>query len=162
MQDIAVAIGQYDTAPKPVERFSHARSLDGADVEHVADGDCATEMRKEKLPDLDLAISDGAAPLVASDNDFREMQRRIHQELMHDVDDTQRLQAVLNVRRTHKIVRRKPAGSHKRLVQGGSLGEPFGEPRVDLGNVLLPLLEPELPPAHALVDQEAVMPEIVQ
>jgi hypothetical protein len=50
MQDGAVFVGQHDGTSERIESFGHARTLDGADIEHLADRHCAAQVRQTVLP----------------------------------------------------------------------------------------------------------------
>jgi hypothetical protein len=45
MQDGAVFVNQHDGTPQRIERFSHLRALDGADIEQLADRQRAPQPR---------------------------------------------------------------------------------------------------------------------
>jgi hypothetical protein len=129
MYNGTLAIGEYDAAAEHIERFDHTRTLDGASVEHIADSNRTTEMREQKQPNLDLSVRDGAVSLVASNHDFREMRRRVHQEKVHDVDDAERFQTAptfLSIKRRswRRSFRERMADSVHRPSEGaGTLGK---------------------------------------
>jgi hypothetical protein len=67
MKDGAVFVCHHDGTAECIEGFSHSRPLDGAEIEHVADRHCASQMGQQQLSKLNLALRDDALAFVPAD-----------------------------------------------------------------------------------------------
>jgi hypothetical protein len=92
VQDGRIRVGEHHPAAQGVERLGHACALDGADVQHVVDRERTANVRQQQAAELDLPVGDDARLRVAAEREPREARRGVHREVLHDVDDAERLQ----------------------------------------------------------------------
>src|SRR5215831_2804311 len=136
MEDSAVFVGQHDGTAERIESFGHPGALDGADIEHPADRDCATQMRQQQLSKLDLTLRDDALLFAPADTETGVMHWRVHQEELHYVDHAGRLYELLKMWRRFDIRRGEVAREHQRLVEQGQGRERLAQCGIDLRKML--------------------------